>query len=271
MINPKNFMIVSSLIVVISLLLATMTDYRESYHNLQEDIAELNSKLLEKETSYDRLDSELLDTEEKLKEIEEHNQELQEQKEFLEERLEIIDDLLFWQKDTYDNATDKYSMNENVKSPSGFTAKMFERAWENLDEPGMEGTGEGFVRAEKETGINALVLASIAAHESNFGKSNIAKHKNNYFGFTAYDDSPFESARDFITVDEGTVQVAHYLRNNYLNRNGRYYQGEDLQSINVNYATDENWANAISNIMGLIAENAINEQQLNTMKEITQK
>lgn len=114
----------------------------------------------------------------------------------------------------------------------------------------MAGLGKDFKEAEEKYGINALFLTGLAIHESNFGKSNIARDKNNLFGFQAYDSSPYASARNFTTKGESIDHVARYLSQNYLTQDGKYFNGYSIASIGKRYATDPLWATKIEKRIG---------------------
>ena len=69
-----------------------------------------------------------------------------------------------------------------VTTPSGFSAARFERAFAGTP---LAGIGEALILAEAKTEVNALVLAAIIVHESGWGRSRIAKEKNNLAGLGA--------------------------------------------------------------------------------------
>ncbi|MDK2867007.1 MAG: hypothetical protein PWP38_1322 [Clostridiales bacterium] len=129
---------------------------------------------------------------------------------------------------------------------SGASAAMINQALEGTD---MAGLGQAFVDAETKYGVNALFLTGLAAHESAFGSSRIAQSKQNLFGFQAYDASPFSSAKTFGTFEDGIDSVAQYLKTAYLTPGGKYYNGASIDAVNKRYATDQNWANAIKNLV----------------------
>lgn len=112
----------------------------------------------------------------------------------------------------------------------------------------MAGLGDAFKAAEDKYGVNAMFLAGLGIHESNYGKSRIATDKNNLFGFQAYDNSPYASAGSFSSMEECIDKVAQYLSENYLNPSGKYFNGYGVSDIGQRYATDPNWATAIENI-----------------------
>ena len=81
-----------------------------------------------------------------------------------------------------------------VTTPSGFSAARFERAFAGT---ALAGIGEALVQAEAETGINALVLAAIVVHESDWGRSRLAREKNNLAGLGAYDGQEYSAGITF--------------------------------------------------------------------------
>lgn len=110
-----------------------------------------------------------------------------------------------------------------------------------------------FYDAEQKYKINGIFLASIGIHESAWGTSRLAVDKNNLFGFTAYDSDPYNSATTFISYEDAIDTVANTLAVKYLHTSGTsitdnltatgiYYNGTTVKSVNVRYASDENWA-----------------------------
>ena len=115
----------------------------------------------------------------------------------------------------------------------------------------LEGLGECFVKAELETGVNAVFLTSLAIHESSWGKSFLSNDRNNLFGFGAYDSSP-NSAVSYSSKGECIEQVARFLADNYGKESGSYYTNGTIAGVNSIYASDENWKNDIFNLMRTI-------------------
>lgn len=151
----------------------------------------------------------------------------------------------------------------NVNKPSGLTLEDFKKALSNNYRDVnkiFENNAENFYNAEQKYQVNGLLLAAIGIHESGWGTSEISKDKNNLFGYGAYDSDPYNSAFLFDGYAEGIDTLAKALAKNYLNpagvtiyggetATGKYYNGTTIASINVKYATDENWGNAVFNIM----------------------
>lgn len=109
----------------------------------------------------------------------------------------------------------------------------------------MFGLGYAFKCAEEKYGVNALFLMGLAMHESNGGRSAIARDKNNLFGFMAYDSSPYQSAGTFRSKEDCIDYVARYISKHYLTEGGAYFEGYSIESMNIHYASDPNWARGI--------------------------
>lgn len=127
-----------------------------------------------------------------------------------------------------------------------FSAEELDRG---LKKTGLEGMGKYFKEAEKNTGVNAIFLAALANHESNYGNSNIAKKKNNLFGFNAYDESPMASASDYNNYGDSINKVSRKIKELYLKENGRYFKGYSTEAMNIHYSTDKTWAKKVNRHM----------------------
>jgi TP901 family phage tail tape measure protein len=115
----------------------------------------------------------------------------------------------------------------------------------------MYNSGDAFIRAAAESGLDPLYLVAHAAHETGWGNSNIAKSKNNFFGIGAFDSSPYASAYNYNGATAGIVEGSKWISKNYAN--GRYGQ-DTLSKMRFNngvhqYATDPGWADKIASIM----------------------
>jgi len=133
-------------------------------------------------------------------------------------------------------------LNMPVQSKSGFLPEDFERIWERYNAVRLKGTGEALIRAENESGINALVLAAIIVHESHFGESALAVHKNNLAGLGAYNGRAGRTAMSFATKEDCIAYLADFLAREYVTPGGKYYHGGDLAAIGKSYAADPNWS-----------------------------
>ena len=185
-------------------------------------------------------------------ELEELNRRLQQQNTALEQKLIEAEKQFRERQATLIYVLSGRGKSIPVLSPSGFTGKMYEQAWEALGASGLAGTGEAVVRAEKATGVNGLVLAAMAYLESGGGGSRIAAAKNNLFGLGAADSNPYAQAFSFESKEDSIFYAASMLSRNYLSREGRYYRGGDLHAVGKYYASDPLWAEKVSRTMLLI-------------------
>lgn len=102
---------------------------------------------------------------------------------------------------------------------------------------------EAFLQAEEDYGINACFLASIAAHESGWGRSDLAKEKNNLFGWKGKD-----GFKDFESPEKCIDYVAWRLSKKYINKGF-----DTIEKIAPVYC-DAEWAGYINNIYwGLVS------------------
>ena len=118
----------------------------------------------------------------------------------------------------------------------------------NIKGSRLAGKGAIFKEAERRYQINALYLMAHSALESSWGRSQIAKDKNNFFGIAAYDSTPYHSAKSFDNVDKGILGAAKWIRENYLDE-GRTHLGNKSSGMNVLYASDPYWGEKIASIM----------------------
>ena len=143
----------------------------------------------------------------------------------------------------------------NLKSRTNYTAADINRLYSLMgaNDSKLAGKGATFKAAEQRYGVNALYLVAHSALESAWGRSKIAKDKNNFFGITAYDDTPYTSATKFDDVDSGIMGAARWINSKYLHNSGYpangAYLGNKASGMNVNYATAPYWGESIASIM----------------------
>ena len=123
----------------------------------------------------------------------------------------------------------------------------------NINNSLLENKGATFKEAEEHYHINALYLLAHSALESDWGRSNIAKDKNNFFGIAAYDTTPYLSAKTFDDVDKGILGATKWIKENYIDR-GRTFLGNKASGMNVEYASDPYWGEKIASVMMKINE-----------------
>lgn len=138
----------------------------------------------------------------------------------------------------------------DLRKPSNYTAEELDKVYSLMNIKGSRLAGKGaiFKEAEERYQINALYLIAQSALESSWGRSQIAKDKNNFFGIGAYDTTPYDSAKSFDDVDKGILAAAKWIRENYID-NGRTYLGNKSSGMNVLYASDPYWGEKIASIM----------------------
>ena len=149
----------------------------------------------------------------------------------------------------------------NLKSRTNYTAADINRLYSLMgaNDSKLAGKGATFKAAEQRYGVNALYLVAHSALESAWGRSKIAKDKNNFFGISAYDDTPYTSATKFDDVDSGIMGAARWINSKYLHNSGYPANGAHLgnkaSGMNVNYATAPYWGESIASIMFSANEN----------------
>ena len=138
----------------------------------------------------------------------------------------------------------------DLRKPTNYTAAELDKVYSlmNIQGSRLSGKGEVFKEAEKRYQVNALYLMAHSALESAWGRSQIAKDKNNFFGIAAYDTTPYDSAKSFDNVDKGILGAAKWIRENYIDE-GRTYLGNKSSGMNVLYASDPYWGEKIASIM----------------------
>ena len=154
--------------------------------------------------------------------------------------------------------TSKLSFDMALNQPSGLTLEQFKKILtDNKDTNKIfSNNAEYFYYIEKQYNINGVFVAAVGIHESGWGTSQIAKNKNNLFGYGAYDSNPYNGAYSFSDYSECIDLIARVFVKYYINPKGTsiyggekamgtYYNGPTLRGINTRYATDKNWANGV--------------------------
>lgn len=160
------------------------------------------------------------------------------------------------------------SINMRLNKPSGLTREDYIKVFtDNSNDKNkiFEENAETFYELESKYNINGLFVAAIGIHESNWGTSNIATQKKNLFGYGSYDSDPYNGSYLFESYQYGIETVAKTLVKNYLNpagtaiydgetATGAYYNGPNVEAVNVRYASDPNWSNRVFEIMTYLYE-----------------
>ena len=74
---------------------------------------------------------------------------------------------------------------KNLREPSNYSAAELNKIYSmmNLQDSPLAGKGATFKEAEERYGVNALYLMAHSALESAWGRSQIARDKNNFFWY----------------------------------------------------------------------------------------
>lgn len=129
---------------------------------------------------------------------------------------------------------------EGVLEPSNLTPEQLEEGLlYNLKD-----CSETFIQAETDTGVNAVFLASVAALESGWGRSDVALYQNNLFGWTSSSGYSY-----FSSYDECILIVAENLKSMYLQPDGKYFSGYEVSDVNKHYNGSKFWEDNVQDIM----------------------
>jgi beta-N-acetylglucosaminidase len=142
-----------------------------------------------------------------------------------------------------------FTIDTNLTLPSGETAASIDQF---LAGSALAGLGASFMQAETTYHVSARYFVAHAILESGWGTSAIAQYKFNLFGFGANDSNPYGDAMTFSSFNACIQYVAQFIATNYLSPTGRYYHGPTLRGMNVDYASDPNWAEKIASIADTI-------------------
>ena len=112
----------------------------------------------------------------------------------------------------------------------------------------MNQLGNSFIQNQNTYGVNASLSYGVAANESAWGQSAIAKNRNNIFGHAAYDSDPSGNATGYSSPAFSVYHHAKvFISEGYLDTkdySGRYYGshlGDKASGVNVKYASDPYW------------------------------
>ena len=144
---------------------------------------------------------------------------------------------------------------KDLTEATNYSAEELDKVFSllNINNSLLENKGATFKEAEEHYHINALYLLAHSALESDWGRSKIAKDKNNFFGITAYNTTPYLSAKTFDDVDKGILGASKWIKENYIDR-GRTFLGNKASGMNVEYASDPYWGEKIASVMMKINE-----------------
>ena len=167
-----------------------------------------------------------------------------------------------YKNNNYNNSVNKdnpyynYYQYLSFRTKTNYTAENINQYIEtriSKRESKMRSSGEYFINAQNNYGINAVLMMAIGVNESGTGTSNIAMNKNNLFGLNAVDSSPSSSASGYASVEDCINDYAYiWLSYGYVQTGDRRFKGANLgnkgQGLNVNYASDPFWGEKAASI-----------------------
>lgn len=131
-------------------------------------------------------------------------------------------------------AVDAFAAETEVLSSCGLSEEELEERLKGELKP----YAKAFLQAEEDYGLNACLIAAVAALESGWGKFRIAE--NNLFGF---------GKKAFDSEEQGIDYVSWYLYKNYIREDGRYFRGGSIEDIGSIYCPDDGtWARLVTGI-----------------------
>lgn len=134
----------------------------------------------------------------------------------------------------------------DLKTPSGMTAAELDV---KLSGTMMAGLGQAFKDAETKYGVNAVFLCALAIHESAWGSSQIARAKNNLFGWGANDEDPGNMAKTFDSYADSVDRVASKIKDWYLTPGGQFYTDPTITGVNTIYCSTPTWSDGVGSLM----------------------
>lgn len=134
----------------------------------------------------------------------------------------------------------------DLKTPSGMSAAELDT---KLSGTMMAGLGQAFKDAETKHGVNAVFLCALAIHESDWGKSQIARDKKNLFGWGANDSDPYNLAKTFDSYADSVDRVASKIKDWYLTPGGQFYTDPTITGVNTIYCSTPTWSDGVGSLM----------------------
>lgn len=156
-----------------------------------------------------------------------------------------------------------------MRSQSAYTAEELNKVLDTIVKPDskMKNIGEALVENQNTYGVQGLLMAGIAANESNWGKSSISQKKNNLFGLNATDAAPGENASQYSSVEacikdfaKGWISEGYLYPEDYRYHGG--FLGNKASGLNVKYASDPYWGEKAANIVWRL-DSAMGEKDAN--------
>lgn len=117
------------------------------------------------------------------------------------------------------------------------------------------GKAEIFLQAAKESGLDPKYIIAHAGLESAWGTSPIAEDKYNFFGISAYNHDPYNSAKSFDSFKQGIIEGAKWIKRNYTDKGQNtlskmiYGNKDNVYCVNDDGTPSQSWIDKIVNII----------------------
>lgn len=128
------------------------------------------------------------------------------------------------------------------------------RAYREYYEKHFVANAENYFDIATSYGLDPMFIFCIGIHESEYGTSNISYDKGNFWGWGAYDATPYQSALSFVgDASKGIESVCKGIANNYVSPNGSWYSWIEargynpatIEGVGARYASDSSWASIV--------------------------
>ena len=141
----------------------------------------------------------------------------------------------------------------NITEPSGVSYEQLAYA---LKDTKLSAYIDSFLTVEKNYGINSLAMIGIVANESAWLNSDRTQRQNNVTGYAVYSDS--SKGVSFSSIDESILTTAKLLQTDYINPQGRFYNGVSVSDVNIMYSSDAKWNSTVASVANQLKDK-INE------------
>lgn len=109
--------------------------------------------------------------------------------------------------------------------------------------------GHTFIKASQLSGLDPIFIFAIASHESDFGRTRIARDKNNYMGIGAYDATPYTSAFSMgDSFEAGLISNACWVAGEYY-AHGQTTLNKMIYGGKCYSTSKDKWISGINSIM----------------------
>lgn len=143
---------------------------------------------------------------------------------------------------------------QDLRTKSNVTADDLNKIIESRTEgkySKLSGQGQAIINAADKYGVDATWILAMMGEESAWGTSNIAIDKNNFFGYGAYDSSPYASAYSYANTEQGIDSVVKSVVENYFNK-GQETLEKMVNNPDHAYNSDPEYVTRIAQLMNEI-------------------